>query len=80
MTVRNQQTQAGLLKSKGYIPAPAVARAVGRHMSSVYRWISAGHLKATQVGRSWYVEKESLIAYLGDDAKKFFPELFRGRT
>ncbi len=67
--------QVEMLKKKGFLPAPEVARAIGKTMTSVYRMIEAGHVVAMRVGRSWYLDRKSVIDYLGKDATKLFPQL-----
>ncbi len=71
-----------LLKSKGYIPAPRVINKLGVHHTTLYRWINKGKLKAMRVGGTGdaasgsggrlYVNRESLIDYLGKEAAEVF--------
>jgi len=65
-------TQAEKMIADGYMPAPEVARLVGRDISSVYRWITNKHIEAERVGRAWYIKRTSLVTYLGEPAARRF--------
>lgn len=68
MTVKIKQSE--LMRAKGYVPAPEVARRIGRDVTTVYDLIQRKELRGMQVGRSWYVEAKSVTEYLGPEASK----------
>lgn len=60
----------------GYASAMSVARLLGITPSSVYRLGDRGKLRVARVGRAWYVNLDSLEAYLrGTDGRGFEPLL-----
>jgi len=54
------------LRSDGWHPASAVARALGIHVSTVYRAAADGKISGRRVGRSWYVRLDTVAAYYQD--------------
>lgn len=62
-------SQRHLMEEKGFLLASEVARRIGKQPSTIYRWIDDGKIQAVRVqNRFWYVEKGSLITYLGPEA------------
>lgn len=51
-----------------HYPLSEVATSVGRSMSSIYRDIEQGRLKATKVGGQWRVSAEHYDEYVRGDA------------
>jgi hypothetical protein len=43
-----------------------VARALGIHVSTVYRAAADGKISGRRVGRSWYVRLDTVAAYYQD--------------
>jgi hypothetical protein len=64
--------QSDIMRAKGYLPAPEVARLIGRDVTTIYDLIERKELNGFQVGRSWYVEAKSVAVYLGPAASKLF--------
>lgn len=60
-----------ILRSKGYLSAMEVAKALGRHVTNIYRAVEDKRLKGIKVGRRWYIHNESLLEYLGPAASLF---------
>jgi len=54
------------LRADGWLPAAQVARALGVHVSTIYRAASDGKVAGRRVGRAWYVQKASILAYYGN--------------
>ena len=52
-----------VMSGKGFVSARTAARAVGVHLSTIYRAISAGHIEGEQCGRHWYAKADSVVAY-----------------
>lgn len=53
------------LRKDGWIPATHAAKAIGVHVSTIYRAANEGKLAGRRVGRSWYVREDSVVAYYG---------------
>jgi predicted site-specific integrase-resolvase len=60
--------QEAILGAKGYLPIALVAEKAGVTRATVDLWIKGGEVKSLQVGRRKYVERASLVKYLGTDA------------
>jgi len=48
------------VKNKKFLTASDVARIFGVHFSTVGRWIKAGHLKGTRIGRRYLIPREEV--------------------
>jgi excisionase family DNA binding protein len=57
------------LRKDGWLPASAVARALGVQPSTIYRACAEGRMSGRRVGRAWYVKKETVLAYYGNTAE-----------
>ena len=55
---------------RGYILAAALARKIGRHHSTIYRWIAQAKIRAERVGDFQWVYLPSVREHLGDTAFK----------
>ena len=66
------------LKAKGYVPASGIAEKLGKHVTTIYRWIDAGVIDGIRVGKLRYVSLQSLFDYLGEEAVETF-ELKEGK-
>jgi len=64
------ETQARKLARSGYMTAREAADLIGRHVTSVYRMVQAGTVDGLHIGRSWYVQRDSLARYLGPAAAR----------
>ena len=53
---------------RGYIGAAVLARHMGKHHSTIYRWIYAYKIKAERVGDFQWVYVPSLEKHLGEAA------------
>lgn len=52
-----------VMSRRGFVSARAAAKAVGVHLSTIYRAVTAGHIEGEQCGRHWYVRAESVVEY-----------------
>ena len=64
-------TQKEMMKKLGYMTVAEVAALVGRTEVTVYQWVEQKKIKARHVGRSIYILRSSVKAYLGDNARLF---------
>lgn len=55
-----------LLRKEGWFPASTVARALGVYPSTIYRACAEGRMSGRRVGRAWYVQKSTVLAYYGN--------------
>lgn len=59
-------SQSEMMQAKGFLLAAEVARRAGKDLSTIYRWIKTGKIKAVHVeGRFWFLEESSVAAFLG---------------
>jgi len=54
------------LRADGWLPASAVARALGVHPATIYRAAADGKISGRRVGRAWYVRQDTVLAYYGN--------------
>jgi excisionase family DNA binding protein len=59
--------QRDIMHTLGYLTVGEVAEKVGRTEVTVYQWVEEGKVASRRLGRSVYVERKSLLAYLGAD-------------
>lgn len=52
----------------GYLKAMEVSAKTGMNVTTIYRWIDAGKVKGMTSAGHRYVEIESLIKHLGEEA------------
>lgn len=52
--------QVALMREHGMIPVSQVARIIGVHVSTVYRWIDTQWIKAERLNNHWYIDAEHL--------------------
>ena len=60
-------TTNNTLAAKGYVPASDIAGKLGKHVTTIYRWIDAGTIDGIRVGKLRYVSLRSVFNYLGDE-------------
>jgi len=53
------------MAEKGYLSTETAAERIGFAVSSVTRLCATSRVRSERIGRSWWVQKESLIQYLG---------------
>ncbi|HEV7449047.1 MAG TPA: hypothetical protein VGP13_00705 [Candidatus Paceibacterota bacterium] len=58
------------ISGKRYISTRRAAREHGYHSDYMGQLIRSGKVAGQKVGRAWYIEEESLSAYLGKEVKK----------
>lgn len=56
-------TQAQKMREQGYLTILDVAKALGVHVTSIYRLLNLGRVESIRVGRARYVNRASVIAY-----------------
>jgi excisionase family DNA binding protein len=59
MHVQEQQ-----MRGRGFLTAREVSELLGLHIASVYRMAKAGHVVYQRIGRSWYIDLDSLSKWL----------------
>ena len=59
-------TQEERMERKGWLTVAKSAELLGRHIATVYRLVDRGEVEAMEVGRTKYVRRASLRAYVGD--------------
>ncbi len=52
-----------VMATRGFVPAQTAATAVGVHLSTIYRAVTAGHIQGQRCGRHHYVHAESVVQY-----------------
>lgn len=62
------QTQEEVMAARGYLTLQAAADKVRVDKSTMARWVRSDKVVGLTVGGRTYVERDSLIDYLGDDA------------
>ena len=72
--------QAAIMAVKGYLTLSAAANALGLTRQTVWAWAQSGKVKYIRVIRHIYVEKESLIAHVGEVARDLLPGATSGST
>jgi excisionase family DNA binding protein len=58
------------MATKGYITVKVAAAMLRQSMPAVYRLLDAGIVKGVRFGRTRYVERASLLVYIGPDGVK----------
>lgn len=69
---KKHDKQADMMAEKGYLRAADVARKIGRSVTSIYALVRTGEVKGMRVGRAWYVERASMVQWLGPEAARTF--------
>ena len=72
--------QENLMMAKGYLPIDQVAVVLGVSRQTVWRWATEGKVKSMRVVKHVYIEKESLIAHVGEVARDLLPGATSGST
>lgn len=57
------------LRNKGYLLCTEVAKKVGVHKATLYRWIRDGVVKALDFNGAYYVDWSSVVEHMGKVAK-----------
>ena len=62
--------QDDLMREQGYMPVVAVAKQCGVTRASVELWVKNGHIQFTRVGLRVYIDRASLVKFLGVQGSK----------
>lgn len=57
-------SQERLMELRGYVTPRRAAALAGRHVVTVYNWMTDGKVSWTKVGRRRYIKRSSLARYL----------------
>lgn len=57
------------MREKGFLTCTEVARRIGIHKATVYRWVKDGRVRAKDFSGAYYVEWASVVEHLGDVAE-----------
>lgn len=68
MNTRTGSKLSEKMKEQGYLPSSEVAKRIGMHRATIYRWINAGVVEFLDMGGGYYVRWESVLAHLGEVA------------
>lgn len=67
-----KETTNDKMRAAGYIPATEVAKKLGIHLASVYRWVDENQVESIRALGKRYVKATSLISKLGVEQAKIF--------
>ncbi len=56
------------MQDKGYLLSTTVAKRIGVHKATLYRWIKDGVVEALDFNGAYYIKWESVVAHLGEVA------------
>ena len=56
---------AAQMRTSGYISSTEVAAIIGKHKSTIYRWIKDGLVDAIDFNGAYYIQWASVIEHLG---------------
>jgi len=65
-----KRPQEDRMREQGFLTIAETARLAGVNRQTVNLWIEKESIKATQVGLRIYVQRASLVTYLGPDGAK----------
>jgi hypothetical protein len=57
-----------MMAAKGLLPATQMAARVGVSVFTIYRWVNEEKVKGMKMQGHWYVDRNSMIEYLGLEA------------
>ena len=68
------------MRQKGYLLSTEVAKRIGVHKATLYRWIKDGVVDALDFNGAYYIRWESVVAHLGEVANVlgFTPDINSG--
>lgn len=59
-----------MMRAKGFIPATRIAEQTGYTSSAVRRWVAEGKVKGIMAGGEMFVDFETLVFHIGDEAAR----------
>lgn len=68
------------MRDKGYLLSTEVAKRIGVHKATLYRWIKEGVVEALDFNGAYYIKWESVVSHLGEVANVlgFTPDIDSG--
>jgi excisionase family DNA binding protein len=66
---RSHSELSNKMRDKGYVLCTEVAKTIGVHKTTVYRWVKTNRVKYHDFNGAYYIEWESVLQLMGPAAK-----------